>query len=158
MKDEEFKQRLAQVAEWAVPDVASSGHTKRIKPGRKSKEELYQEEHEEVFLEMFNGKNPTVQPQLTKVLVQGCMCEDCGRFCENGRRTEKKLFQTNHPHWRERCLTCGMNQNPNTGEWDLSNKAAAGVWALWLRNNSEKPYAYQKKKTITIKPEQKQDD
>jgi hypothetical protein len=156
MKEQEYKDKLAQVAEVTLPEVAGSGHIKRPKRGRKSNEEVYQEEHEQVFLDLFDGKNPTLQPQLVNVKIQGCMCEDCGRFCEQGRRTEKKLFQTNHPHWRERCLTCGMNQNPNTGQFDLPNKSAAAVWAGWLRDNSEKPYAY--KKTIRIAIEEKQDD
>ena len=156
MKDEEFKQRLAEVAEWAIPEVASSGHTKRIKPGRKTKEEQYQEAHEEVFLEMFDGKNPTVQPVVTKVKVQGCMCDDCGRFCENGRKTEKKVYPTNRKHWRERCLTCGMNQNPYTGKFDLTNHESSAVWANWLRKTSDKPYAY--KKVIRIATENNEPD
>ena len=158
MKDDEYKEKLSKVAEWVVPEVADSGNTKRVKPGRKTKEQQYQEAHLEAFLDMFGGVNPTVQPVLTKVKVQGCMCEDCGRFCENGRKTEVTKYFSNRPHWRERCVTCGMNQNPNTGAWDLNNKDASAHWANWLRKTSEKPYVYKKKKTITIHPDKKQED
>jgi hypothetical protein len=159
MKDEEFKQRLSQVAQWKIPETPrETSLNAKKKRGRKSAEEVYQEEHENVFLEIYNGVNPTFPPLLTKVKIQGCMCEDCGRFCENGRKTEVTKYYSNRPHWRERCVTCGMNQNPNTGAWDLNNKDASAHWANWLRKTSEKPYAYKKKKTITIHPDKKQED
>jgi hypothetical protein len=157
MKDQEYKDKLAQVAEFAVPEIAGNGNTKRPKRGRKTLEEQYQEAHEEIFLEMFEGKNPTVQPQLVNVKIQGCMCEDCGRFCENGRRTEKRVYPTNRPHWRERCVTCNMNKNPYTGQYDLTNKDASAYWSNWLRATSDKPYAYQKK-TIRIVTEENKED
>ena len=157
MKDEEFKEKLAQVAEWEIPDVNSGGNFKSLKKrGRKTKEKQFQEEHEQQFLEMFGGKNPTVYPIVTKVKVVGCMCEDCGRFCENGRKTEKKVYPTNRPHWRERCLTCDLNKNPYTGKFDLSNKDASAYWSNWLKIANQKSYVH--KKTIRINTEQNKDD
>jgi hypothetical protein len=156
MKDEEYKEKLAQVAEWAVPAVAGNGNTKRVKKSRKTLEAQFQEAHEQEFLELHGGKNPTVHPVLTNVKVQGCMCEDCGRFCENGRKTEKKVYPTNRPHWRERCVTCDMNKNPYSGLYDLTNKDASAYWSNWLRATSHKPYAY--KKTIRIETEENKDD
>lgn len=147
MKDEEFKQRLSEVADWEIPDVTCGGNTKKGRgAGRPSKEQQYQEQHEEAFLEMFGGKNPTVCPFVTKIKVAGCVCDDCGKFCEQGRHKERTKYTSNRPHWRERCITCGMNQNPNTGEFDLNNKEASAHWANWLRKTSQKPYAYQSKK------------
>jgi hypothetical protein len=156
MKDEEYKEKLAQVAEWAVPKVTSTGNNKPIKKGRKTKEKQFQEAHEQEFLDLFDGVNPTVQPVVTKILVQGCMCEDCGRFCEQGRKTEKKVYPNNRPHWRERCITCNMNKNPYTGQYDLTNHESSAVWSNWLRKTSDKPYAY--KKVIRIVTEQNQPD
>jgi hypothetical protein len=157
MNDEEFKKRLSEVADWHIPDLKDweikQAKQKARGKGRPSAEEKYQEEHEAIFLEMFNGKNPTIQPVVTNVKVQSCMCEDCGRFCEKGRRTELTRYTTNRTHWRERCVTCGMNKNPNTGAWDLSNKDASGQWSNWLRKTSSKAYCYKKRKIITIYPE-----
>ena len=156
MNDEEYKQKLSQVAEFTIPEVNSGGNPKRVKRGRKSAEELYQEEHEEVFLDLFDGKNPTVRPVLTNLKIQGCICEDCGKHCENGRHTEKAKYNSSRPHWRQRCLTCGMNQNPFSGEWDLTNKNASAVWAVWLRKTSENSYDH--KKIIRITADENQDN
>jgi hypothetical protein len=51
-----------------------------------------------------------------------------------------------------------MNQNPNTGEWNLSNKDASAHWANWLRKTGPIPYVYKQRKTITITPELNQDN
>jgi hypothetical protein len=157
MNDQEYKEKLAQVAEWTLPKITGTGNPKKIKKGRKTLEEQYQEAHEQEFIDLFDGKNPTVQPVITNVKVQGCMCDDCGRFCEQGRKTEITRYSSNRPHWRERCVTCGMNKNPYTGAWDLTNKDASAHWANWLRKTSVIPYLYNKK-TIRIQPEQNQDD
>ena len=45
MNDEEYKQKLAQVAEFTMPKITGTGNTKTIKRGRKSLEEQYQEAH-----------------------------------------------------------------------------------------------------------------
>jgi hypothetical protein len=158
MDNEEFKQKLSEVATWEIPDVTSGGNPKK-KPGRPSAEDLYQQEHEEVFLDLFDGKNPTLHPVLTNVKVAGCMCDDCGKLCENGRKAEKSKYYTNRPHWRARCLTCGLNQNPYTGEWDLTNETASPTWSRWLRQTSEKPYAYKPKASCKIAfPIEKKED
>ena len=156
MKEQVYKDKLAQVAEFVVPKIGGTGNIKPIRKSRKTKEEQYQEAHEQEFIDLFDGKNPTVHPVLTKILVQGCMCEDCGRFCEQGRKTEKKVYPNNRPHWRERCITCNMNKNPYTGQYDLTNHEASAVWSNWLRKTSDKPYAY--KKTIRIVTEENQPD
>jgi hypothetical protein len=158
MNDEEYQLKLSQVAEFTIPEVNGAGNAKTAKRGRKSTEEQYQLEHEQVFLDLFDGKNPTIQPVLTKVKIQACVCDDCGKYCEHGRHTEKTKYLSSRPHWRSRCLTCGMNQNPNTGEWNLSNKDASAHWANWLRKTGPIPYVYKQRKTITITPELNQDN
>jgi hypothetical protein len=49
-----------------------------------------------------------------------------------------------------------MNKNPNTGEWDLTNKDASAHWANWLRKTSPTPYVYKPRKTFTITPDREQ--
>lgn len=144
MNNEKFLDLLSKVAHWEIPDVTTGGNPKKG-PGRKSAEEKFQEQHEEVFLDMFNGKNPTLHPVITKVKVASCLCEDCGKFCENGRKKDLSQYHTNRPHWREKCLTCGMGQNPETGQFDLTKERFNPVWSNWLRKTSDKPYVYKKK-------------
>ena len=146
MNQDEFKQKLSQVAEWEIPNVTCGGNTAPKKRGRKSAEELYQQAHEAEFNDLHNGKNPTVSIALTKVKVASCVCEDCGRYCENGRRKEISQYQTNRPHWRSKCITCGLNENPETGAFDLNQHQFNVAWSQWLRKTSDKPYAYKPKK------------
>lgn len=156
MNDEEYQKKLALVAKFTIPEVNGAGNAKTPKRGRKSQEELYQEAHEEVFLDLFDGKNPTIQPVLTSVIIQACECEHCGKHCERGRHYEITKYLSSRPHWRSRCLTCGMNQNPYTSEWDLTNKDASAHWANWLRKTSPTPYVYKQQKTFTIMPDREQ--
>ena len=137
MNDQEFKRRLSEVAEWRIPDTPreTSLNAKR-KRGRKSKEELYQDEHEEIFLELFDGSNPTYPPMLTRVKYQTTICNDCGRSCSQACQKEKKLYETaGKRHWRERCLTCERARNPYTGQFDLTFSEASTVWNSFLRDS-----------------------
>lgn len=138
MDDEEFKRRLSEVAEWRIPETITGtkdGDAKKRR-GRKSSEELYQEAREEIFLEEFGGVNHTFPPQILKVKKESCVCNDCGKFCESGRQKEKKLYETGTAkkrNWRERCVTCGLHQNPFTGKFELQPQAASHVWTDFLR-------------------------
>jgi hypothetical protein len=128
-----FKQRLSEVAEWRIPKIKESPAEKRKSAGRPTKEEQYQELHEETFIELFQGENPTQAPELVKVKRSAVDCGDCGEHCPQGRDVENRKFFTHETHWRKRCITCGMNQNPFNGRFDLNNKDASGVWSLFLR-------------------------
>jgi hypothetical protein len=139
MKDEEFKQRLSEVAEWEIPKLSLTTikQAKQKARGRRSAEDKYQEEHEQVFAEIFDGINPTAPVQLLKVKAAACDCEDCGAHCPNGRHKEKKLYQTGvkqKKNWRERCVTCGLHQNPFTGKFELTINEASRVWTDYLRD------------------------
>lgn len=137
MNNAEFKSKLSEVAVWKIPDTPrETSLNAKKKRGRPSKEELYQEEHEEVFLELFNGENPTYAPMIVKLKIAAVECNDCGRLCENGCHKEKKLYDTaNKPHWRERCLTCNKARNPYTGAFDLTIAQASVVWNSYLRDS-----------------------
>lgn len=136
MKDDEFKQKLSEVAEWKIPDTPreTSLNAKKTR-GRKSAEEEYQAAHEEAFLEMFNGSNPTYPPMLVKLKIQPVDCGDCGQHCENGRVVESKFYETKDiPHWRKKCVTCGRWENPVTDQFDIENGTESSVvWSDFLR-------------------------
>lgn len=135
MNDEEFKLKLSLVAEWRIPDTVTGtkdGIAKK-KRGRKSEEEKFQAAHEEIFNEIHGGKNPYFPPIIDKVKCIPVTCEDCGKHCENGRHKEKKQYETNHRHWRERCVTCNLFKHPETGEYSVTVTEASNLWSKWLR-------------------------
>jgi hypothetical protein len=137
LTDDEFKKKLSEVAEWVIPETPrETSLNQKKKRGRKSAEEEFQEAHEEIFLEIHEGRNPTYPPMITRVKCQPVDCEDCGKHCENGRRMEIKQYDTNRIHWRKRCVTCEKNENPWTGEFDLTPQKAATEWAGWLRKTN----------------------
>jgi hypothetical protein len=135
MNDEEFKRRLSEVAEWKLPDTPREASLNaKKKRGRKTNEEQYQDEHQEVFLELFNGVNPTYAPMLTKVKRCAVSCEDCGEHCPNGREKEARLQEKNGKGaWRQKCLTCNKFQNPFNGKFELTGSAASIKWNDFMR-------------------------
>ena len=136
MKDDEFKQKLSEVAEWEIPKLSQTEikEARQRARGRRSNEELYQEEHEQVFLELFEGVNPTYPPNLTKIKHAPTICE-CGRVCSDGCEKEAKLYQKGkEKYWRWKCKSCGMTQDPYTGEYKLDSIKASVVWNSFLRD------------------------
>jgi hypothetical protein len=137
MNDEEFKRRLSEVAEWEMPKLSDTDVREAKKRargrGRPTNEELFQQEHEEIFKEIFDGINPTIKPVLTKIIHQPHLCE-CGKICEDGCPKDIKLYHIKgQSHWRQKCLNCGMTQNPYTGKFNLTAQKALGVWTSFLR-------------------------
>ena len=134
MDDEEFRRRLSEVAEWKLPDSPRDASLNaKKKRGRKSKEEQYQDEHQEVFMELFEGVNPTYAPLLTRVKYTPTTCE-CGRVCSSGCEKEAKLCKTKDKTiWKWKCKTCGLTQDPYTGEYTLNSQKASIVWNSFLR-------------------------
>lgn len=125
MEDQEFKRRLSEVADWHIPTDADKPYAK---PKRKKRNEQLMEMvgedcNEEVAPD---GVNDTIAPVITRVKRAACVCDDCGKFCDNGREKEAKLHtKGNKKVWRQKCLTCKMFQNPFTGEFNLTGAAAS---------------------------------
>lgn len=140
MDEEQFKKKLSQVADWHIPKLADTDikESKRRGRGRgrPSQEDLYQDEHEETFLDLFNGINPTHNLEVTNVKVMPCVCEDCGKLCEHGRKMEIKLYPATRghiAHRRKRCVTCGFYRDPNTGVFDLPQGPACQQYLNWAK-------------------------
>jgi hypothetical protein len=155
MNDEEFKQRLSEVAEWKLPDTPrETSLNQKKKRGRKSNEERYEEEHEQVFLELFDGVNPTYAPMLLKVKRCATNCDDCGEHCPNGRNKEAKLQEKNGKTvWRQKCLTCNKFQNPFNGKFELTGQAASVKWNDFMRETkgAYKTAGNEKRKEVIVK-------
>jgi len=136
-KDELF-QKLSEVAEFRMPKLTPSeikiSKQKARGKGRPSTEELYQDEHEEVFLDMFQGINPTHTPELVKVHIKPKNCEDCHQHLTVSREMEIKFYKATAKHIahrRERCLNCNKYRDPNTGEFTLAQGPACQVFLNW---------------------------
>ena len=139
MDQELFKQRLSEVAEWIQPKITKSdlkeARQRSRGRGRKTAEEQYQEEHEEVFTQMFDGVNPTVPVELKAVKPALSHCEHCDQMVQGGPHIEKKLYLTRpKPHWRETCKTCNRGRNPYTNEFDVTPSVCGHKWNSYLRN------------------------
>lgn len=153
MDQELFKQRLSEVAEWRQPKITKSdlkeAQQRARGRGRRSAEQRYQEEHEEVFTQMFDGVNPTVPLELQAVKPVQSHCEHCDQMVQGGPHIEKKLVLSGpRKHWRERCLTCGLCKDPYTGQFALTGTEASIKWNSYLRN-PKRSDAHQKNVTNT---------
>jgi len=138
MTKDEIKQKLAEVAEFRMPKISISdvkrGAQRARGRGRPSSDELYQQEHEEVFADLFKGINPTHAPELVKVNIKPVDCEDCGRHCESGRQMEIKFYRAmpkHIAHRRDRCLVCNKYKDPYTGEFTLPQGPACHTFLNW---------------------------
>ena len=138
MTKDELEQKLAAVAEFRMPKLSQTvieeSKQKIRGKGRPSREEEYQEEHQEVFLDLFQGINPTHQPELVKMHIKPVDCEDCGRHCETGRQMEIKFYPATTrqtAHRRDRCVTCNRYRDPYTGKYTLTQGPASQIYLNW---------------------------
>jgi hypothetical protein len=140
MTKDELEQKLAAVAEFCLPklsetSIKASKQRTRGK-GRPSSEDLYQDEHEQVFLDLFQGVNPTMPAELVKLKILAKDCEDCGQHLTVSREMEIKFYRAavNHvAHRRERCKNCNRYRDPNTGLFTLPQGPACQVFLNWAK-------------------------
>lgn len=137
MDNELFKQKLSEVAEWRIPKLSKSeikAATKRRGRGRPTGEEQYQEEHEQAFIELFDGVNPTHHLEITEIKHQPRPCEDCGKMVE-GRKKDIKIYRYGTVVGRkEHCLNCDLHKDPYTGEFKYaSGTEASAAWTDYAR-------------------------
>lgn len=135
-----FEQLLSQVADWEVPKLKDWEIEEAKKSARgkhkKTEEELYQIEHEEIFKEIFGGVNPTHTPELKTVKVKAVDCPDCGKHCPNGRKEEIKYYHETPghiAHRRQRCLECNKYRDPDDGTYTLPQGPACHKYLNWAK-------------------------
>lgn len=61
-------------------------------------------------------------PEVVGIVHESKPCEDCGRTVK-GRVVEYKLNQYPERHWKEHCVNCKRWRNPDSGKFELDNKA-----------------------------------
>jgi len=140
MDNEIYRKKLSEVAEWRIPELKDweikEAKAKARGKGRRTNEEKYQEEHEAVFMEIFNGVNPTHNIELVAVKHQPEICPDCNKVCAKGRCQEIKFYSKNPGHInhrRVRCKECGFYRDPNTGVFDLPQGPSTQVYLNWAK-------------------------
>jgi hypothetical protein len=134
MNNEEFLQRLSEVSEWHRPQCGPNGAVsvnKRAKsgpqhPGTVTEAELAAMDEDEIteYYERLLAwreaqPNASVPPEIKRVKIQAVDCEDCGRHCPQGRRTERKLYESGTRHWREFCTECELFKSPVSGLYEI---------------------------------------
>ena len=136
-----FEQLLSEVADWEIPKLKEWEIKEAKKSARgkhkRTEEELYQIEHEEMFKEIFGGVNPTVTPELKTIKVLAVDCADCGQHCPNGRKEEIKYYHAtigHVAHQRRRCLECNRYRDPEYGTYTLSQGPAAQRFLNWAKH------------------------
>jgi hypothetical protein len=135
-----FEQLLSQVADWEMPklkdwEVKEAKKSARGK-NKRTEEELYQIEHEEIFKEIFGGVNPTMTPELKQLKVKAIDCPDCGKHCPNGRKEEIKYYHETPghiAHQRRRCLECNRYRDPDDGTYTLPQGPACHKYLNWAK-------------------------
>lgn len=124
MKEEEFLKRLSEVAEWDRPLSGPNGLPsvkKRSLEKKLAEREIdYDEDGNEIEVEPTPLFNDSIAPVITKLKPILQVCPDCDRMVED-RRLECKLNTTTVAHWRIKCTACKCYQNPNTGEFNLTD-------------------------------------
>lgn len=126
MRDDEFKSKLTEVAEWEIPvtmEPAEQGRTKR----QKKLDELGQ-----------NCFNPTYPPKIKTLKHTRQNCEDCGKTVE-GRQKDITVYRQNgRSGLKEKCVTCGLHKDPYTGEFTLNGTEASIKWNSFCKPNQRR--------------------
>lgn len=172
MNDEEFKRLLSEYTEWRIPetitgtkDGTAKTRSKKINDPEPEMEEqdLFDSEAEPTQEHNQSIINETFPPMVLKVKCTPTTCEDCGKYCENGRQKEAKLYQKNgKAAWRQKCLTCRKFQNPFTGKFELSGSAASTKFNDFMRETKgaykTKANAQREKLLVKVKTDQIEND
>lgn len=149
MNNEEFLKRLSEVSEWHRPNLGPHG-SPSISKGRKQRaiehpgeiteaelmemtDEAAQDYYDRLMLWREAQPNASVPPKITKVKIQAKHCEDCNRYCPEGRRVECKLYESGSKHWREFCTTCELYRDPVSKEFTLPKHTAHIMFTAYHR-------------------------
>lgn len=125
MRDEEFKNKLSQVSDWYIPTD--------IDKVPKNNKRILAKLDQGLSLDTSDGSNTTYPPTIARIKTQGCQCQDCGKWCEQGRKVESRKYLTNMVHWRNRCVTCNRWQHPDTKEFNLTPSSSASYYNHWVQ-------------------------
>lgn len=122
MRDEEFKQKLTEVADWEIP-LDSEGSNQHLKLKKLAR--LQQQEDVEV--------NDTLSPRILNIKYCESSCEDCGKIVQ-GRRKEIQVYRNKSVcGLKEKCVNCGLHKDPYTKEFNLTGIEASIKWNRYAK-------------------------
>lgn len=161
MDNKLFLKRLSEVSDWYRGDSANyhKDNKKLVSQPPVYTEvelaEMSDEEAEELYEWVMAWReqqpNEGLPPLIKTVKIQAKDCEDCGRHCPNGRRTEHKLCQTGVKHWRHRCTECSLYRDPSDGSYSLDahgvHQYLCSYYRPTLKGDKHGPKAKPKVKT-----------
>ena len=129
MDDEEFKNKLSQVAVWRQPEIKLDAvQRKKLKTleRRAAYVQHFDQEDELENYRRFNGVQPTAAPELVKLKFEPKPCEDCSRTLHKMRLLTIRIVNGpgHSPHIRELCNTCVKYKNQATGEFNIALPSA----------------------------------
>jgi hypothetical protein len=117
MRDEEFKKRLTEVADWYTPvDIDSKTASSKIVDRCEDQQ-----------------PNDTLSPKILKLKYAKATCQDCGKIVQ-GRHKDIQLYKRkNNVGFKEKCLACGLHKDPYTGKFNITGTEAAIKWSAYFR-------------------------
>lgn len=125
MRDEEFKQKLTEVAEWEMPltlDCAT----------RNNELQRYLENND------LDCVNDTYPPKIVKLKIATVACEDCGKIVE-GRHKEMRVLKGYGCNLvKEKCVTCGQHKDPFTKMFNVDGATSHRRCLDYIRNKLRK--------------------
>jgi hypothetical protein len=120
MEDKLFRERLSELAELKLRKTYTTSEPERV----------FRQGHEH---ELSEQHNPTHLLEIKQIKHQERPCEYCDRVVVNQRITQT-LNRWPQPHWRRSCSTCGLTQNPNTGQFELRGNGIANQFVSMFKN------------------------
>jgi hypothetical protein len=124
-----FLERLSELAELKAIKPAISAATR----APAEPEEIVRHGRS-VFLT--KKDNPSWAYEIKKLKTESKPCDHCGRKVKNQVIT-RRLVNYPEPHWREKCQSCLMTKNPETGDFDLTEYRAGIVFTGFFRNKNK---------------------
>lgn len=129
MDDEEFKQKLSQVAVWRQPEIKLDGPQRRklaTLERRKTYSTSFDQEEELENYRRFNGVQPTAAPELVELKFEPKPCEACDKTLDKMRLLTIRIIKGPgySPHVRELCNSCVKYKDPQTGQFNIALPSA----------------------------------
>lgn len=125
MKEEEFRARVAELAE--IEDI-------------KVPEVSYRSKKEEDELgDLFPpGENPTLGFELKKLKPNAKLCElGCGEIVDN-QIIQHKMYTFPVTHWRTKCMTCNCTLSPDKkGFLEDTKTSVQNAFVQYFKTNSK---------------------
>lgn len=143
MKNEDFLNKLSEVAEWRQPRgqldaemIPRPTRTAKNSKARSLTADLVEYPDDDEYREL-PVEEQNFPPMLLKV-KRACTCEDCGQHCPNGRTLDiRKHEHAGKKVWRKRCSACESWQDPYTGEFNQNGVDNMQVWNKFLRGEAK---------------------